>query len=492
MKIFPFGFLLLSCISYGETVLFQDNFDGSPNAVLNARTPDVGTAAWVAGEAFKADGTVQGSVVTTATLAFVPMPGTIYQLDVRFDCTSSGTEWIGAGFSEGQSAENNIPENGFVQRRSAQTIGKAWAILKGDPVASQPNGNTAHTYGSKDGLAFADGLEYATGELDIRIILNTKGEMWTAAWHAKEVGATEYKLVRPVMELQDKTISSVGLVTRNGEGRFSHFMLKTLSGELPHVRAEQEPEPLNILFQDNFDGAASPLNNRSPNVGAAKWMAAPSFRGNGSIREGEECAAALPFFPTAGNVYQLDVRFDCISTGTKWLGAGFAIIGNSGKGRYVLSGKSQLIGQAWAILKGDPAFTEPNGNTAHAQGTINGMGFQGGLEEEVGTMDVRIILNTEGTIWTAEWYAKKATDSEYTLVRPTTNLPDKTINAVGLLSNAGEGRIDQFTLRSTASTTLVKKPARSRRPEKKPKAAPAPAPAPAPVIESKSLGLITT
>jgi len=487
MKIVAIGFLLLSCISYGESVLFQDHFDGSPNAALNARTPDIGNAAWVAGEAFKADGTVQGSVVTTATLAFVPMAGTIYQLDVRFDCTSSGTEWIGAGFSEGQSAENNIAENGFIHRRAAQTIGKAWAILKGDPVASQPNGNTAHTYGSTDGLAFADGLEYATGELDLRIILNTKGETWTAAWYAKEVDATEYKLVRPVMELQDKTISSVGLVTRNGEGRFSHFMLKSLSGELPHVSAEQEPEPLNILFQDNFDGAASPLNNRSPKVGAAKWMAAPSFKGNGSIREGEKGAAALPFFPTAGNVYQLDVRFDCISTGSKWVGAGFATSEKSSKRRFALPGKSHLIGQAWAILKGDPAYTEPNGNTAHAQGTVNGIAFQGGLEEDAGTMDVRIILNTEGTIWTAEWYAKKASDSEYTLVRPTTNLPDKTIDAVGLLSNAGRGRVNQITLRSTASTTLVKKPARSRRPEKKPKAAPAPAP----VNEPEPLGFIT-
>jgi len=234
MKIVLFGFLLLSCISYGETTLFEDNFDGSPTAVLNNRTPDVGQAAWVAGDMFKADGSVSGGL-GTATLAFHPKAGNVYQLDVRFDCESLGTKWIGAGFSKGQSTE--------IDNTKSRSMGQAWSILKGDPDQTTPNGNTAHANGTRNGAAFSGNLEVYPGKMDVRIVLDTHARNWTATWYAKRAEDADFSLVRPTMELKNRNIDSVGFIANKGKGRFEHFSLKAMSGS-PEREPAQRARPV--------------------------------------------------------------------------------------------------------------------------------------------------------------------------------------------------------------------------------------------------------
>mgnify|MGYP001155952772 CR=1 FL=1 len=241
MKIIPFGFLLISCIAYGETVLFQDNFDGSPGAVLNNRTPDIGQAAWVAGDSFKADGSVTGETMATATVAFNPRSGNIYQLDVRFDCESLGTKWIGAGFSKGQSAESDNRLNRFSKSSQALTTGQAWAILKGDPDQTTPNGNTAHANGTRNAAAFSGDLEVYAGIMDVRIVLDTTKQSWTATWYAKPADDADFTLVRPTMDLMDRNIDSVGLISNQGKGRFEYFSLKAVSESPVNGRSERAP-----------------------------------------------------------------------------------------------------------------------------------------------------------------------------------------------------------------------------------------------------------
>ena len=120
--------LALITQSAQSAIVFSDNFDGTGD--LNGTTPDTTTAAasWVALSNFDADGTITGGASTTgrgsATLAFTPVDGLIYTLDVSYAETSyrlaSDNDWIAIGYSgfQGFQYECGVDPYAIAARRS--------------------------------------------------------------------------------------------------------------------------------------------------------------------------------------------------------------------------------------------------------------------------------------------------------------------------------------------------------------------------------------
>ncbi len=209
-----------------SAIIYQDDFSGLAANTLHGTTPDVGANSWIGGAGFKADGSVGAGQITSMTVAFTPTNGTAYQLDARVDATATDGNWVGFGFANGQSTASGAA-NRFT---SGDTVGKAWAIVKGVPAVA-PNGNTAHGNAAGEGVQFSgtspSGLDWKleTAEMDLRIVLNTLNPTWTATWYAKRATDSDYALVRDTTPLSAQNITSVGLVAGGGSGVFSYFSL---------------------------------------------------------------------------------------------------------------------------------------------------------------------------------------------------------------------------------------------------------------------------
>ena len=221
--------------------LFYDNFDGSGG--LNATTPDVTTGAtWVAGSVFNANGTT-GDTAGSATLAWTPTAGSVYQLDASFSnlglantATNPENDWVALGFGNGQSTANGTNDR-FI---TGNVVGSAWMLARGDLSGKNPDTfawlGTGQLGGGNNGLSGGNApLEVATGsEIDLRIILDTTAGAsvtdWTATWLAKTPADGSYSVVRTENLLAGTTIGSVGIARSNAgiTGTVESFSLTTV------------------------------------------------------------------------------------------------------------------------------------------------------------------------------------------------------------------------------------------------------------------------
>jgi len=200
-----------------------------------------------------------------------------------------------------------------------------------------------------------------------------------------------------------------------------------------------------VLFQDDFNGSGS-LNGTSPDIttGGAAWVAGTAFGADGSVGAiaTNKTSATLAFTPEADKVYRLQAR---ISSTADWIGFGFA------NGQSTLSGNrnkftgTDTVGKAWFLKKGD-ADTATNGNQTQGNAANQSESFPGAFYRSLADMDLRVDLNTSNAVWTATWYGKLTTDSEYTLFRAEEDLSRQEIDSIGFASNNGIGSIDNFSL----------------------------------------------
>lgn len=204
-------------------IIFSEDFNGSADA-LEGSAPDIrpGTETWVAATIFNQDGSLNPNP-GSATLAFTPIDGKIYQLDVSLREVSGDQNWIALGFGAGQS--NVISANNrFINNL---LIGKAWMLFRGNTDGHQTFLGTANS-GTQNVAPWTQ-FTTETGDVDMRIELDTRGGSgtWAATWFAKKPADTVYTEVREQQVLADETIDSVGIALANTgvEGRIESLTL---------------------------------------------------------------------------------------------------------------------------------------------------------------------------------------------------------------------------------------------------------------------------
>lgn len=222
-----FSGYILSFASHlsAQTTLFAEDFEGDEVTLLNESVPDTKTdeAAWVASENFKTDGSFVGNA-GSATLAFTPVDGVVYQLEASVTVVGTNANWLALGFVSGQSTTVGIT-NRFVNGN--ETLGRAWMLVRGSNVEFP---NQTHSETTNDGVPWVGPLANAGGgDLDLRIVLDTTGGAgaWTATWFAKRPTDAEFQEVRSASILPNEEINAVGIALARGDvsGELKSFSL---------------------------------------------------------------------------------------------------------------------------------------------------------------------------------------------------------------------------------------------------------------------------
>lgn len=155
-----------------------------------------------------------------------------------------------------------------------------------------------------------------------------------------------------------------------------------------------------VLFSDNFGGTTAPLHGSTPDatLGDATWASA-AWRADGAVAADSSSAADhsafLPFAPLPGNIYTLTATKTQPSGGMNsgWIGVGF-------------TGGSATTASFWAndatpwMLWRPQDASSPNQVSSYLGPQTGGVLTVG---TATGTATLTIVLNTEGTAWTAEW-----------------------------------------------------------------------------------------
>jgi hypothetical protein len=222
--------LLASLAPAQAETIFSHAFDEGTGA-LNSTPVDTGTGTWVATSLVNADGVFTAGTATnqygSATLAFAPSNGFIYQLDASLTGITGNAQWVALGFANGRSSLATSNMTRFIEgQHGVGVVGTAWMIVRGNNTPN-PNNTFLGTgiidllEGTKNSLAWPS-LNNNGGDLDLRIILNTlAGDgNWTATWFAKPAADSTYTQLRAAttVPLADQArYTSVGFAFSNGQ-----------------------------------------------------------------------------------------------------------------------------------------------------------------------------------------------------------------------------------------------------------------------------------
>lgn len=217
------------CIQ-AETI-FSEDFTGTSED-LDGSAPDIrpGTETWIAGPVFNQDGSLDPDP-SSATLAFTPVDGNVYQLEVSVRDLEGNQNWIALGYGAGQSAAITAG-NRFI---NDLLIGKAWMLCRGNADGNQAFLGTDIS-GTQNGSSWNELLN-ETGDIDLRIELDTRwgAGTWAATFFAKKPADLVYRIVREKGILVDEMINSVGIAVANTgiEGRIESFTLSNANNSGP-------------------------------------------------------------------------------------------------------------------------------------------------------------------------------------------------------------------------------------------------------------------
>ena len=296
-------------------------------------------------------------------------------------------------------------------------------------------------------------------------------------WRLNDVGATPLtnEVESGVVGRPHKTVSA----RQPGPGPdsgFRGFDEENRAVRLPgkHKGAQLSigttPVHSGVLFRDNFDGKGA-LDGSMPDVttGRAKWVAASSpssfgadgrFEGWGTSSDGRRGGSAtLAFTPVDGVIYTLDASVRDLETKGAWIAMGFANGQSSAgsKDSRFLGGR--VNGRAWMLArdgKGSRSNQAWLGASGTTGGTADGIPWSGPLANTLSPdLDLRIVLDTSGGPghWAATWFAKQASNREFSVIRERALLINESISSVGFgLSSQGiSGTIKSFSLRADPS-----------------------------------------
>jgi hypothetical protein len=217
-----------------------------------------------------------------------------------------------------------------------------------------------------------------------------------------------------------------------------------------------------IIYSASFGGDSSNLAGSGPDVdnngGTNTWVASTGYKKNGTTPSaGINSGAYLPFTPVAGNIYTLSARFLGVGpdgTNVAWHGLGF---GKSMPTTNMETGENRFVsgnttGRAWMLFRpNNPLTPTDSPNVNHLGNATSGTASNPVWTDatlaraEGGDIDMEIILNTSPAIWTADFLAKRPSDSSYTDVSGgPLNLIVQDIGMVGIArttNTAGSGAL---------------------------------------------------
>jgi hypothetical protein len=232
-----------------------------------------------------------------------------------------------------------------------------------------------------------------------------------------------------------------------------------------------------VIYQENFTGSASTALNGSPldttdnNGGTNTWVAHSGYKLSGATPTGTapNTGAFLPFTPVAGNVYTLSASYTGIGpdgTSVSWQALGFGKSVPSpfadGTDNRFISGAT--LGRAWFFFRPNNPTT-PTDSPNKIQLGNSGTGTASSpvwtdatlARGEGGDIDLKIVLDTNPLTWTADFFAKRPTDSTYTDVSGgPLSLLAQDIGMVGVARTSGTlaGTLTKFMLEKS-DTGLV-------------------------------------
>jgi len=253
--------------------------------------------------------------------------------------------------------------------------------------------------------------------------------------------------------------------------RFSAAFLSLVTAGI--VAGNGALAPAAVLYDENFTGAAATtLNGQIPDVdqngGFNPWRAHSHFLADGNMNApANGSSATLAFIPTPGFVYTLSASFTGVTSpasNTNWVALGF--VEGVPPNPQTASNDTRFIsgataGKAWMLFRGNfgtGGLTHQTLRGNADSGTTSAVDYTGSFTAG-GDIDLRIVLDTTGATYTAEYFAKRPADGSYTPVSAgALPLNAQDIAAVGIaVSNSAaniDARITNFTLETTGPTIV--------------------------------------
>lgn len=194
------------------------------------------------------------------------------------------------------------------------------------------------------------------------------------------------------------------------------------------------------LIYDDFSGSGSTsLNGTTPDtsLGGETWIATTgpgTWAADGSVSSSGPSNAFLAFTPSAGHVYTLSLDANPLTVTSSWFALGFGSGDDTGTG----TGFQDTGVSPWMLLRGD--------RSGNAVQTFIGPNTAGGANATgaTGVVNLKVVLDTTGPSWTAEWFVNNAS------IRQNTYTTNPTINYVGFGDLGGiTGTVDNFLLTAT-------------------------------------------
>ncbi len=319
-----------------------------------------------------------------------------------------------------------------------QVLGEPMTI----PLARDPFPDLAKLLADKANYATTIRSQSPTGYWRIegrdsdRLINEISGGVTGGRHHGTQVVGNELTKAAGFEGFDDGNLSVVLLGEPHGSG----------------ISLGMTPVHEGVLFRDSFSGGVTGLHGRAPEqtMEGVKWVSSPAFRSDGEIGRGPG-SATLAFEPRDGCLYTLDASFAGIrGDDDHWLAFGFANGQSSEVGIFNRFVSGSPEGRLWMLARGDQS-TSPN--MTHTRGTGDGVEWGGPLvDARGGGFDLRIVLDTTSGsgMWTASWYAKRTSDTDYICVRADSPLVSEMIGSVGLAASGGNatGIIKSFSLQA--------------------------------------------
>ncbi|HPD16204.1 MAG TPA: PEP-CTERM sorting domain-containing protein [Planctomycetota bacterium] len=195
-----------------------------------------------------------------------------------------------------------------------------------------------------------------------------------------------------------------------------------------------------VLYSDDFSGASPALlNGTVPDVSftGQPWTAGSLWFADGSKTSNGSNHAWLPFIPYPGNRYTLSLDVNPnIGATTDWFALGFSasnVVNNA-----FHDGANQAV--AWMLNRDQDSSTSAF-QTFLGPSTANGASHDPN-PDIVGWLNMKVILDTQGGAWTAEWFVNNVS-----IRGPVAFGANPTITYVGFGSyNNTQGFVDNFLL----------------------------------------------
>lgn len=233
------GLLLLAVSAAPAATVYLDPLNGS-GSDLNGTSPadrgGTGTAEWVAGSEFNADGSVAGQNVQSAWLPFTPQAGKVYTLSADVNITSTGGNWISLGFAEGNATTGAFYTDSAVN-------GYGTVLYKGN---RGPGVGNAYTGVTTEGLLSGTFDPAASGAITLKVVLDTTvatSADWTVEFFAAGTSFAGPSTIAAADTDGDSEFGDLGDI-----GYVGLTNLNDVTGTIKNFTLTEVPEPASMTL----------------------------------------------------------------------------------------------------------------------------------------------------------------------------------------------------------------------------------------------------